>query len=188
MMTQKWYAVNLVGTINNQTKEWHMSQDEMAVSWRLSKRTVNAYLEQLEKMQLIYVYRHRKRRADGTYQKINNSYGRYADKKAVITEALGYADTIECEEMSKRIDRRSIKLRYNAFCDGAKKYKDNPDAISDLYEECLQYNKSLGVKPMDGTYDGEWKQGEPIDLSIFPTTTIINKDSQWGEPDPLYVD
>jgi hypothetical protein len=63
------FFVYLMGTINNQTKEWHMSQDDMAVSWGASKRTINDYLVQLESMQLIYVYRHRKRRADGTYHK-----------------------------------------------------------------------------------------------------------------------
>ena len=81
------FFVNLVGTINNQTKEWHMSQDDMAALWGASKRTVNDYLEQLEKMQLIYVYRHKKRRANGTYHKLNNSYGRYCDEDAIITEA-----------------------------------------------------------------------------------------------------
>lgn len=70
----------LVSTINNSTKEWHMTQDEMVSTWGYGKRTVNSYLEQLEAMHLIYVYRHKKRRADGTYHKLNNSYGRYADK------------------------------------------------------------------------------------------------------------
>lgn len=72
------FFVNLVGTINNTTKEWHMSQDDMASNWKCSKRTVNSYLEQLEEMQLIYVYRHNKRKSDGTYHKLNNSYGRYS--------------------------------------------------------------------------------------------------------------
>ena len=66
------FYVNLIGTINNKTKEWHMSQDDMVSLWRASKRTINDYLEQLEKMHLIYVYRHKKRRANGTYQKLNN--------------------------------------------------------------------------------------------------------------------
>ena len=35
-----------------------MSQDDMAVLWGASKRTINDYLEQLENMELIYVYRH----------------------------------------------------------------------------------------------------------------------------------
>ena len=44
-----------------------MSQDEMISLWGYGKETVNNYLEQLEKIQLIYVYRHKKRRSNGTY-------------------------------------------------------------------------------------------------------------------------
>lgn len=177
------YFVNLIGTINNQTKEWHMSQDEMAVKLGMSKRTVNDYLEQLEEMHLIYAYRHRKRRIDGTYQKINNSYGRYGDKENVVIEALKYAETVECEDISEKLDRRAIKLRYNAFCGGSRKYKDDPDTISALYKECLQYNESLKIKPVDGTYDGEWRQGDLLDLSVFPST-VVNEKMQWGEASP----
>ena len=161
------FFVNLIGTINNRTKEWHMSQDDMAASWGASKRTINDYLKQLEKMQLIYVYRHRKRRANGTYQKLNNSYGRYCDKDAVIAEALKYSDTVECEDFFEKLDRRAIKLRYNAYCEGAKKY-NNPAAVIALYRECVAYNKSLEYKPVEGCYDGEYKQGDPLDLSVFP--------------------
>lgn len=183
------FFVNLVGTINNITKEWHMSQDDMAAQWRCSKRTVNDYLEQLEEMQLIYVYRHKKRRVDGTYHKLNNSYGRYADRESVIKAAQEYSDTVECEDILAKIDRRAIKLRYNAFCNGAKKYHDSPAAVVALYEECKQYNKSLKNNPIEGVYDGEWKQGEPLDLSVFPDKVIHDEikdsDDQWGEPDDM---
>ncbi len=179
------FFVNLIGTINNKTKEWHMSQDEMAAQWNCSKRTVNDYLEQLEKMQLIYVYRHRKRRADGTYYKLNNSYGRYCDKDAVIAEAQKYSDTVECEDFCEKLDRRAIKLRYNAYCNDAKKYIDNPAAVIALYRECVAYNKSLKYKPVEGCYDGEWKQGELLDLSVFPDEVRNQVDDNWGEPDPI---
>ncbi|SET54430.1 hypothetical protein SAMN05443270_0433 [Lacrimispora sphenoides] len=135
-------------------------------------------------MQLIYVYRHRKRRADGTYHKINNSYGRYVDRDYIIAEAQGYANSVESEDICEKLDRRSIKLRYNAFCTGAKKYKDNLVGVYDLYNECLKYNKSLEFKPIIGTYDGEWKQGELLDLSVFPDEAKV-KNSQWGIDDPL---
>ncbi|RKI36303.1 hypothetical protein D7V86_25500 [bacterium D16-51] len=125
------FFVNLIGTINNQTKEWHMPQDDMSELWGGSKRTVNDYLKQLENMKLIYVYRHKKRRADGTYHKLNNSYGRYCDKGAVISEAQKYADAVECEDIIEKIDRRAVKLRYNAYCNGAKKYIDNPAAVKE---------------------------------------------------------
>ena len=89
--------ISLIGTINNQTKEWHMPQDEMVTLWGYGKETVNDYLEQLENMQLLYIYRHKKRRLNGTYYKLNNSYGRYCDKDAIIAEALKYSDTVECQ-------------------------------------------------------------------------------------------
>lgn len=175
------FFCSLVGTINNQTKEWHMSQDEMVSLWRYGKETVNDYLEQLENMQLIYIYRHKKRRANGTYHKLNNSYGRYRDKDAVIAEAQKYADTVECEDLVEKLDRRAIKLRYNAYCNDAKKYIDNSAAVIALYRECIKYNKSLKSKPVEGCYNGEWKQGELLDLSVFPDEVRNQADDNWGE-------
>ena len=176
------FFCSLIGTINNQTKEWHMSQDEMTTLWGYGKETVNDYLEQLEEMQLIYVYRHKKRRSNGTYYKLNNSYGRYCDKDVVIAEALKYSDTVECEDFVEKLDRRAIKLRYNAYCEGAKKYIDDPAAVIALYKECLVYNKSLEYKPVEGYYDGEYKQGELLDLSVFPNEVRSAADDNWGQP------
>lgn len=167
------FFVYLIGSINNLTKEWHMSQDDMATYWGASKRTVNDYLDQLSDMRLIYIYKPKKRRKDGTYQNINNSYGRYADKESIILEAQKYIDSIECEDAYEKLDRRSIKLRYKAYCNGAKKYLDTPSLISKLLNECELYNKSLEYKPIDGTYDGEWKQGELLDLSVFPNDIYV---------------
>ena len=176
------FYCSLIGTINNQTKEWHMPQDEMVTLWGYGKETVNDYLEQLENLKLIYVYRHRKRRANGTYQKLNNSYGRYCDKDVVIAEALKYSNTVECEDFVEKLDRRAIKLRYNAYCEGAKKYVNNPAAVIALYRECLAYNKSLKYKPVEGYYDGEYKQGELLDLTVFPNEVRNEVDDNWGEP------
>ena len=175
------FFCSLIGTINARTKEWHMSQDEMVIMWGYGKETVNDYLEQLQNMQLIYVYKHKKRRSNGTYHKLNNSYGRYCDREAVIAEAQKYADTVECEDFFEKIDRRAIKLRYNAYCNGAKKYKDNHDAVMALYRECVAYNKSLKSKPVEGCYDGEYKQGDLLDLSLFPDEVKNEVDDNWGE-------
>lgn len=184
------FFVDLIGTINNKTKEWHMSQDDMALQWGCSKRTVNDYLEQLEDMKLIYLYRHRKRRTDGTYHKINNSYGRYADASYIIQEAEKYAELVECEDDYEKIDRRAIKLRYNAFCNGAKRYQNDPAAIMQLVEECRKYNKSLDYKPIDVLdSDGKFKQAGKLDLSVFdniPQNIGETADmDEWGETDPL---
>ena len=176
------FFVTIVGTINNITKEWHMSQDGMVEIFGGSKTTVNSYLRQLEEMKLLYVYRPKKRRSDGTFQNVNNSYGRYADRDKVISSALEYIGTIECEDINSKIDRRAIKLRYNAFCNGAKKYKNNPDLVESLIKECIEYNKSLEFKPIEGGYDGEFKQGEPLDMSVFPNISVKETDDIWGEP------
>ena len=63
-----------------------------------------------------------------------------------------------------------------------------------MYEECKQYNKSLKRNPVEGVYDGEWKQGEPLDLSVFPDY-VVNGDPKvsdeaddWGEPDSMEHD
>lgn len=175
------FFCSLIGTINNQTKEWHMPQNEMVTMWGYGKETVNDYLEQLENMKLIYVYRHRKRRANGTYYKLNNLYGRYCDMDTIIAEAQKYTETVECENFCEKIDRRAVKLRYNAYCGGAKKYMNNPAAIIALYKECVAYNKSLEYSPVEGAYDGEWKQGEPLNLSVFPDEVRNQADDNWGE-------
>ena len=166
----------VVGTINNVTKEWHMSQDGMVEVFGGSKTTVNSYLRQLEEMKLLYVYRPKKRRSDGTFQNVNNSYGRYTDRDKVISSALEYIGTIECEDINSKIDRRAIKLRYNAYCNGAKKYKNNPELVENLIQECINYNKSLEFKPIEGGYDGEFKQGTPLDMSVFPNISEKEKD------------
>lgn len=182
------FFIDLVGTINNKTKEWHMSQDDMDSQWGCSKRTVNDYLEQLEEMKLIYLYRHRKRRTDGTYHKVNNSYGRYADASFVIQEAEKYVESVECEDDYEKIDRRSIKLRYNAFCNGAKWYQNNPAAIMQLLEECRKYNKSLDYKPIETLdSDGKFKETDKLDLSVFDNIPqdFVESTDEWGEADPL---
>ena len=45
----------------------------------------------------------------------------------------------------------------------------------------MAYNKSLKYKPVEGCYDGEYKQGEPLDLSVFPDEVRNEADDNWGE-------
>ena len=176
------FFATIVGTINNTTKEWHMSQDTMVEVFGGSKRTINDYLQQLEEMQLLYVFRPKKRRTDGTFQNVNNSYGRYADKEKVMLSAMAYVETIECEDTYSKIDRRAIKLRYNAYCNGAKKYENNPELVESLIQECIEYNKSLEFKPIEGGYDGEFKQGTTLYMSVFSHISEKEKDEDiWGE-------
>ena len=54
------FFATIVGTINNTTKEWHMSQDAMIEVFGGSKRTINDFMQQLEEMKLLYIYRPKK--------------------------------------------------------------------------------------------------------------------------------
>ena len=174
------FFVLLMGTLNVKTKEWHMSQDGMAVNWEYSKSTVNGYFTQLEDMKLVYVYRHNKRRTDGTYRKINNSYGRYEDKEKIISEAESYAELIATEEDFKELDRRSIKMRYNSFRKGGKKYKNNLPLIIELYSDCVLYNKSLEKNPIDVKGGEHLEPRQELDLSVFNKYLHVDADFQNG--------
>lgn len=172
------FFVLLMGTLNVKTKEWHMSQDGMAVNWEYSKSTVNGYFTQLEDMKLVYVYRHNKRRTDGTYRKINNSYGRYEDKEKIISEAESYAELIATEEDFKELDRRSIKMRYNSFRKGGKKYENNLPLIIELYSDCVLYNKSLEKNPIDVKGGEHLEPRQELDLSVFNKYLHVDADFQ----------
>lgn len=63
-----------------------------------------------------------------------------------------------------------------------KKYMNNLSVMIALYKECVSYNKSLKYKPVEGYYDGEYKQGELLDLSVFPDEVRNQADDNWGEP------
>lgn len=177
------FFVRLIGTLNAKTKEWHMSQDAMVETWGYGKGTINSYFEQLEKLGLIYVYRHKKRRADGTYMKLNNSYGRPIDAVSIRSAAQGYEDSVEAEEFIEKIDRRAIKQRYNAYCKGSKKYVGDPAAVEQLYKECEKYNKTLKVDPIIIEEDGKYKKLAGLDLSVFPAE--LRTKNIWGKPDHI---
>ena len=161
------FYVNIIGTINNDTKEWHMLQDKMAELFGGSKTTIGKNLERLEEMELLYIYRPKRRRTDGTFHRLNNSYGRYRDKEKVVAAAKRYLNTVETQYISETVDRRAIKLRYNAYRDGSRKYEGNLELIEELYAQCQLYNKSLEYKPIEVIADEVTLRGL-LDLSIFP--------------------
>ena len=177
------FFVRLIGTLNAKTKEWHMSQDAMVETWGYGKGTINSYFEQLEKLGLIYVYRHKKRRADGTYMKLNNSYGRPIDAVSIRSAAQDYEDSVEAEEFVEKIDRRAIKQRYNAYCKGSKRSVGDPATVEQLYKECEKYNKTLKVEPIIIEEDGKYKKSAGLDLSAFPAE--LRAKNIWGKPDHI---
>lgn len=188
------FFVNIVGTINGNSKSWHMTQDDMVDSWNFSKNTVIEYLCKLEELKLLYVFRSKSRKMDETFHRVGNVYGRYCDKDLVISEGIQYLSTVPNRPIQHYfIDRTSIKLRYNNFLKGSKKYNDMKE-VGKLYKDCIKYNESFKKFPNDDI--------GYIDLSVFEAygfknipvyekETINKSDSDnddWGEPDPMEKD
>ena len=187
------FWVNIAGTINRNSKSWHMTQDDMVNNWNMSKNTVNEYLRKLEELKLLYIFRSKARKMDETFHRVGNVYGRYCDKDLIIQEGIQYLKEVPHRPIQDYfIDRTSIKLRYNYFCKGSKKYKDNPELVRELYKDCIKYNESLRRFPN--------KDIDFLDLSVFKDygfedmppckdkNTLLSDSEQWGEPDPMQKD
>ena len=184
------FFVNIIGTINGNSKSWHMTQDDMVLSWGFSKNTVNDYLNKLEELELLYTFRSKARKADETFHRIGNVYGRYSDKDLVRQEGIQYLSTIPNRPIKNYfIDRTSIKLRYNHFVNGSKKYNDRKE-VDKLRKDCIRYNDSFKDFPNDDI--------DYLDLSVFKEygfdipiyenkKSNKNKiiDDDWGEPNSM---
>lgn len=184
------FFVNIIGTINGNSKSWHMTQDDMVLSWGFSKNTVNDYLNKLEELELLYTFRSKARKADETFHRVGNVYGRYRDKDLVRQEGIQYLSTIPNRPIKNYfIDRTSIKLRYNHFVNGSKKYNDRKE-VDKLRKDCIRYNDSFKDFPNDDI--------DYLDLSVFKKygfdipiyenkKSNKNKitDDDWGEPNSM---
>lgn len=153
------FFVNIIGTINKNSKSWHMTQDDMVLNWNFSKNTVNEYLYKLEELELLYTFRSRARRTDKPYHRVGNVYGRYKDKNLIIKEGMEYLSTIPYYKTKRySIDRTSIKLRYNHFLNNSPKYDDIKE-VEKLYKDCIKYNESFKTNPNNDI--------DYLDLSVF---------------------
>lgn len=187
------FFVNIIGTINGNSKSWHMTQDDMVLSWGFSKNTVNDYLNKLEELELLYTFRSKARKADETFHRVGNVYGRYNDKDLVRQEGIQYLSTVPNRPIKNYfIDRTSIKLRYNHFVNGSKKYNDRKE-VDKLRKDCIRYNDSFKDFPNDNI--------DFLDLSVFKDygfedipvyeSKKVNKrgsdsdNDDWGEPNSI---
>ena len=153
------FFVNIIGTINGNSKSWHMTQDDMVLSWGFSKNTVNEYLYKLEELELLYTFRSKARKADETFHRVGNVYGRYYDKELVIQEGIHYLSTVPNHPIKPfHFNRTSVKLKYNNFLHGSKKY-NSLEEVEKLYKECIRYNESFKDFPNDNI--------DYLDLSVF---------------------
>lgn len=184
------FFVNIIGTINGNSKSWHMTQDDMVLSWGFSKNTVNEYLCKLEELKLLYTFRSKARKADETFHRVGNVYGRYKDKDLVRQEGIQYLSTVPNHPIKPfHFNRTSVKLKYNNFLHGSKKYKSFEE-VEKLYKECIRYNESFKDFPNDNI--------DYLDLSVFKEygfdipiyenkKSNKNKiiDDDWGEPNSM---
>lgn len=184
------FFVNIIGTINGNSKSWHMTQDDMVLSWGFSKNTVNEYLCKLEELKLLYTFRSKARKADETFHRVGNVYGRYNDKDLVRQEGIQYLSTVPNHPIKPfHFNRTSVKLKYNNFLHGSKKYK-SLEEVEKLYKECIRYNESFKDFPNDDI--------DYLDLSVFKKygfdipiyenkKSNKNKitDDDWGEPNSM---
>lgn len=156
-----WFYCQLLSKINNNSKTYMLSIDWIAEHWHMSKTTICKYFGILEELHLIYVHRYKGHPID-SYHNVPNVFGRYKDKANVIEEANDYWDSMGAVLYYEKLDRRSIKQKYNAFMSGSKKYED-PDQRYALYMKCLEYNNSLKYLKEMG------KDVRELDLSVFDT-------------------
>ena len=84
------------------------------------------------------------------------------------------------EEDFKELDRRSIKMRYNSFRKGGKKYENNLPLIIELYSDCVLYNKSLEKNPIDVKGGEHLEPRQELDLSVFNKYLHVDADFQNG--------
>lgn len=185
------FFVNIIGTINGNSKSWHMTQDDMVLSWGFSKNTVNEYLCKLEELKLLYTFRSKARKADETFHRVGNVYGRYNDKELVRQEGVQYLSTVPNHPIQKHFyPRTSTKLKYNNFLKGSKKYDDRKE-VEDLFLACVGYNDSFKDFPNDNI--------DYLDLSVFKkygfnipiyeskksNNNKFTSDDDWGEPNSM---
>lgn len=182
------FFVNIIGTINGNSKSWHMTQDDMVLSWGFSKNTVNEYLCKLEELKLLYTFRSKARKADETFHRVGNVYGRYNDKDLVKQEGIQYLSTVPNHPIQKHFyPRTSTKLKYNNFLKGSKKYDDRKE-VEDLFIACVGYNDSFKDFPNDNIdyLDLNVFKKYGFDIPIYENKKLnknkITSDDDWGEP------
>lgn len=187
------FFINIIGTINGNSKSWHMTQDDMVLSWGFSKNTVNEYLCKLEELKLLYTFRSKARKADETFHRVGNVYGKYCDKELVIQEGMQYLSTVPNRPIKNYfIDRTSIKLRYNHFVNGSKKYNDRKE-VDKLRKDCIRYNDSFKDFPNDNIdyLDLSVFKKYGFDIPIYENKKLnknkITSDDDWGEPNSMDI-
>lgn len=145
------------------------SYQDMANEFSITRQTVSNYMDKLEELKIIYIYRSNDSIIynDGKIREISNVYGEYKNKKKII--ACGVQHEREYGrnniENVKRVNKsnakatRSASAKYNVIlgdlAEGGKIRYDY-DECKDIYKTLLEFNKRY-------SYDEDRQK----DLSIF---------------------
>jgi len=157
------YYLVVLGTININTKAGSVSIDLLSKMSLISKKSALNYNKILEDNSLLYICRTDERitHRDGGIKQVSNVYGRFEDRGNVENVASEYRKNINSK--SNRLlgksgnEKRSIKMMYNNFVKGSKKWKNaSVDEINELIEECKRYNECF-----------VGKNNKKLDLSVF---------------------
>lgn len=172
------YYFKLLSTINNKTKVGYWTIQDLAEDVNISTRTVKDYNDILENAKLIYIKRFNKTKVvNGKTQRLNNIYGRFADKYAIdkyAKDRISNLDRIEAGNKLNANESKSISKQYNDFVNGT--YTGD---VSSLYDKCKLYNKAKPDKEKDlSVFDGAFN----IDIDDEPTYKYINNDERFGNP------
>lgn len=105
----------------------------MAASLAVSYRTLGKYLNELERLKIIYV-----RHSDGKYNKAirmreTNIYCRYSDKELCNKYARKFSYMPEARDVHDTNFRRKMKQIYNQICKGKIDYPES------VYDELIMY-------------------------------------------------
>lgn len=172
------YYLKLLSTINNKTKVGYWTIQDLAEDVNINISTVKDYNKVLEEAELIYIKHFNKTKTvNGKAQRLNNIYGRFADKDAIeeyAKDRLLNLDRIEASNKLNANESKSISKQYNDFVNGT--YTGD---VSSLYDKCKLYNKAKPDKEKDlSVFDGAFN----IDIDDEPTYKYINNDERFGNP------
>ena len=145
------------------------SYQDMANRFKITRQTISKYIDKLEELKIIYIYRSNDTIVydDGKVREISNVYGNQKNKKKIIACGIQHerdygknsVENIKLVSKSKAKSTRSASAKHNVIlgdlAEGGK-IRYGYDECKDIYETLLEFNKRY-------SYDEDRQK----DLSIF---------------------
>lgn len=153
------------------------SYQDMAKELSITRQTVSKYMDKLEELEIVYIYRSSDSIVydDGKIREISNVYGDYKNKKKIIACGIQHerdygknsVENVKLVSKSKAKSTRSASAKYNVIlgdlAEGGKIRYDYNEC-KEIYETLLEFNKRY-------SYDEDRQK----DLSIFKDYDFYKK-------------